>query len=414
MTGTNYNDTTLRLDPADIEVGERIGFFHPDKAAALGRLIAVDGQRDPIKVVRNKGKKGLAWRLVAGMHRLEGVKLEGLPSVWAIEVFGNAEDLADLESSENLHRRPLAPIERAKFVHALCEAAALRVARENGDVKQQAAAAKARWDKVKSREIRADQALKEETEHAVRQNVAAYGWQESTADALGMDARTIQRALYLYRLVIEPFPDLIRALADHPVVGENAAQLKLIADVKDEAARRSVIELLLGDGELSADEARVSAGIDRPEGPAPLPHQKYLNAVVGNLSRLAAPVQKRHLPEIIGALKSDEVKRIMRDMLNQALGDGGAAQGAALTPAVAIRASVKADYIACLEDGTRHTNLSMHLRRLGMTPDEYRARWNLPRDYPMLAPNYSDSRRTAWRKRVALARSARPKAGAGE
>ena len=320
VEANKYNDLTLRIDPADVLVAERIGFFHEDKAAALGRLIAVDGQRDPIKVVKNKSKSGPLWRLVAGLHRLEGVKAEGLPTVWAIEVFGNSEDLADLESSENLHRRPLAPIERAKFVQALVCAAQERIARQHGQLSQQQLGAKARWDKVKSGQIRVDQALQEEGDDAADKMSAVYGWQESSADTLGMDARTIRRALHLYRLVIEPFPDLIRKLADHPLVGENAAQMKLIADVKDEAKRREVIELLLGDGELSADEARVRVGIDKADGPAPLPHQKYFNQIESGWSRLGTAEKRRFLPTLAAMVPGD-MKRALRDRLSEELGD---------------------------------------------------------------------------------------------
>ena len=63
-------------------------------------------------------------------------------------------------------------------------------------------------------------------------------------------------------------------------------------------------------------------------------------------------------------------------------------------PAVSIRASVKPDYVVCLEDGKKMTMLRRHLATdHDMTPDEYRAKWNLPSDYPMSAPNYTEKRR---------------------
>ena len=63
-------------------------------------------------------------------------------------------------------------------------------------------------------------------------------------------------------------------------------------------------------------------------------------------------------------------------------------------PAVSIRASVKPDYIVCLEDGKKLTMMRRYLMtNFEMTPDEYRAKWNLPKDYPMVAPNYSERRR---------------------
>jgi predicted transcriptional regulator len=59
---------------------------------------------------------------------------------------------------------------------------------------------------------------------------------------------------------------------------------------------------------------------------------------------------------------------------------------------VSIKKSVTPDYLICLDDGKRFKSLKRHLSQLGMTPDEYRAKWNLPADYPMVAPNYSASR----------------------
>lgn len=63
-------------------------------------------------------------------------------------------------------------------------------------------------------------------------------------------------------------------------------------------------------------------------------------------------------------------------------------------PAVPIRSSVKPDYIVCLEDGRKLTMLKRYLQtRYGMTPQQYRQKWKLPADYPMVAPNYADRRR---------------------
>lgn len=63
-------------------------------------------------------------------------------------------------------------------------------------------------------------------------------------------------------------------------------------------------------------------------------------------------------------------------------------------PAVSIRASIKPDYIVCLDDGKKLKMLKRHLMtHYGMTPDEYRAKWGLPSDYPMVSPNYAEQRR---------------------
>jgi predicted transcriptional regulator len=68
-------------------------------------------------------------------------------------------------------------------------------------------------------------------------------------------------------------------------------------------------------------------------------------------------------------------------------------------PAVSIRASVKPDYIVCLEDGKKLKMLKRHLMtHYQMTPEQYRAKWNLPADYPMVAPNYAEQRRSLAKK----------------
>ncbi|MBS41422.1 MAG: transcriptional regulator, partial [Rhodospirillales bacterium] len=64
-----------------------------------------------------------------------------------------------------------------------------------------------------------------------------------------------------------------------------------------------------------------------------------------------------------------------------------------LKPAVSVRRSINPDYIICLEDGKKLKMLKRHLRAsYGITPDEYRAKWGLPADYPMVAPNYAEQR----------------------
>ena len=76
------------------------------------------------------------------------------------------------------------------------------------------------------------------------------------------------------------------------------------------------------------------------------------------------------------------------------LGAADATEEKVLEPAVSIRASIKPDYIICLEDGKRFKMLKRHLATsFQLTPDQYRARWKLPADYPMVAPNYAKKRR---------------------
>ena len=62
------------------------------------------------------------------------------------------------------------------------------------------------------------------------------------------------------------------------------------------------------------------------------------------------------------------------------------------SPAVSIRKSITPDYLICLEDGKRLKSMRRHLALLGMTPEQYRAKWGLPSTYPMVAPNYATQR----------------------
>ena len=62
-------------------------------------------------------------------------------------------------------------------------------------------------------------------------------------------------------------------------------------------------------------------------------------------------------------------------------------------PAVPVKKSINPDFLVCLEDGRKFKSLKRHLRtKYGMTPEDYRARWSLPKDYPMVAPNYARAR----------------------
>ena len=89
---------------------------------------------------------------------------------------------------------------------------------------------------------------------------------------------------------------------------------------------------------------------------------------------------------------------------------GGDGQFDAQKPAVPVRRSIHPDYLVCLEDGKKLKMLKRHLRSsYSLTPDQYRSKWGLPADYPMVAPNYADQR-SAFAKKIGLGRAGR-KAG---
>ena len=84
-----------------------------------------------------------------------------------------------------------------------------------------------------------------------------------------------------------------------------------------------------------------------------------------------------------------------------------------LVPAVPVKKSVTPDFVICLEDGKKLRMLKRHLMSTyGLTPAEYRTKWNLPRDYPMVAPNYAATR-SQLAKKIGLGRSTGKSASAG-
>lgn len=93
-------------------------------------------------------------------------------------------------------------------------------------------------------------------------------------------------------------------------------------------------------------------------------------------------IPKEELPDLILSVHqalSNAVKPVKEEVI--------------LTPAVSIKKSITPEYIICLEDGKQFKSLKRHLKaKYNMTADEYRAKWNLPDDYPMVAPNYSMKR----------------------
>ncbi|MEE8172732.1 MAG: MucR family transcriptional regulator [Alphaproteobacteria bacterium] len=113
------------------------------------------------------------------------------------------------------------------------------------------------------------------------------------------------------------------------------------------------------------------------------------------------PLATNDLPGVINAIHAS-----LTD-INE--GGGGAEP---LKPAVPIRRSVTPEFIICLEDGRKLKMLKRHLRTsYNLTPDQYRARWPLGPDYPMVAPNYA-KRRSEFAKKIGLGQKTRRKRGA--
>jgi predicted transcriptional regulator len=103
-----------------------------------------------------------------------------------------------------------------------------------------------------------------------------------------------------------------------------------------------------------------------------------VSAYVGN-----NPVQSGDIPGLIDQVHAALIR----------VRAGGEPAVGAPTPAVPVKKSITAEYLVCLEDGKKFKSLKRHLRtRYDMTPEQYREKWSLPPDYPMVAPNYAAAR----------------------
>ncbi|MDX2158849.1 MAG: MucR family transcriptional regulator [Hyphomicrobiaceae bacterium] len=113
-----------------------------------------------------------------------------------------------------------------------------------------------------------------------------------------------------------------------------------------------------------------------------------------DLIKLTAEIVAAYVSK--NALASAELPSLIGDVhqaLSQASGTADITVRDELKPAVPVKRSVTPDYIICLEDGKKFKSLKRHLRtHYKMSPEEYRAKWQLPHDYPMVAPNYAAAR----------------------
>jgi predicted transcriptional regulator len=116
------------------------------------------------------------------------------------------------------------------------------------------------------------------------------------------------------------------------------------------------------------------------------PGDKYIDQtasiVAAYLTRNAVPADE--IPALIGRV---------HQALTRVSSGAGEAGSENLKPAVPVRKSIAPEYVVCLEDGKKFKSLKRHLRtQYNMTPEQYREKWGLPYDYPMVAPNYAAAR----------------------
>ena len=131
----------------------------------------------------------------------------------------------------------------------------------------------------------------------------------------------------------------------------------------------------------------------------------------GDLLALTTEIVAAHVSNNTVAL-SDLAQLI--NQVYQSLANIGTAPAAPVTrpqPAVSVKKSIQPDYLVCLEDGKKLKMLKRYLRsRFDMSPEEYRRKWGLPPDYPMVAPAYAE-RRSTFAKEIGLGRGVRRRPG---
>jgi predicted transcriptional regulator len=127
-----------------------------------------------------------------------------------------------------------------------------------------------------------------------------------------------------------------------------------------------------------------------------------------DLQRLAAEIVAAYVSA--NSVSTAQLPDVIRSVIDALTlnGQADAAKAEPQKPAVSIRKSVTPDYLICLEDGKKLKMLKRHLRTTyGMSPQDYREKWGLAADYPMVAPNYA-ARRSEFAKQIGLGRKVAP------
>lgn len=137
----------------------------------------------------------------------------------------------------------------------------------------------------------------------------------------------------------------------------------------------------------------------------------------GELLRLTAEVVAAYLSK--NTLTVAQVPELIRTVYTSLGGPNGSTASANMPavkqesgkPAVSVRRSITPEYLVCLEDGKKLKMLKRHLRTVyNMTPEQYRTKWNLPADYPMVAPKYAEQR-SVFAKKIGLGKDATGRKG---
>lgn len=311
----------LFLDPNTIDPDQegRIGLFYPEKAEALGVLMAEHGQKTPIQVISPLTDGPYKWKLVSGLHRLRACLANGVDvQAIALPMMSASDGDADFaQASENLHRRELEPLERAMFIRAMVDIVRAKVLKEYGVDSQHQLAGKARAARVQYSDAeKADEASKAASDNLSR----AYGWNDQVAEASGFGKRDIQRSMRIYRCIVEENRDLMDAFKDLDVAKSADALLK-IAALKDAGVRRKVIETLIG-GPKDLGFVFQMLGI-APAKEETSTYSKFSSQILGGWSRLGTAERRRFIPELAAAIPVG-MRALVREELDRLDAEGGA------------------------------------------------------------------------------------------
>lgn len=306
----------FQLNPANVRVGERIGLFWPDKAAAIGALMQRDGQDTPIRVFWNPLAN--SWQLVTGLHRLQGARGLGLQWIDAIEAKGTPADYRRMEASENIHRRDFGPLERSMFIRAIADDIEARWSQGYDGMSPQQIGQIKRWerDRAKAPGVERDEVLAaSEALASAAMSGGTYGWQEEAAESLGLSARGLQRSLMIHRRLVAPFDrDLVERFAATPL-GENLTAIEALGRIVDVDTRRKAIEAIVGNPALSVDQAiHIADGTEKPLKVRVAGDTKFMNNAGANLARLSASGWKSFAPTLVEMVKPSALPELLAQL----------------------------------------------------------------------------------------------------
>lgn len=273
----------VQLQPEQIDASNRLLPLDPAWVDALAAMMKADGQLTPIEVCRLPGRAD--YTLVTGGHRHAAAAKAGL-ALRAEVITNDATERRLREASENVNRRNLSPIDRAK---AVADLVAVQKAARGLELDQggQAVAAAARW-----------QQIEKEADDASDIVSLAYGWADEAAERAGLTRRTVYRDLELLRGIPDSVAEALRR-ADHPVF-HNAAQLKALAGLEPVEQSKVLSLLLHADAVVAgAPFDKVTDAIAAMKGrTAPAPDAKRLSAFTGTFGRMPLAEKKAALGEL--------------------------------------------------------------------------------------------------------------------